>query len=85
MEDLIDRLRAAARESFFLKDLLSEAADALQDVQPVVHGKWEVYIKEKCLYRCSQCGLIIYSESAYDRREKQAYCSRCGAKMDGET
>ena len=35
MEDLIERLRRSAKESFFLKDLLSEAADALEGVSPM--------------------------------------------------
>ena len=35
MEDLIERLRRAAKESFFLKDLLSEAANALEGVHPM--------------------------------------------------
>lgn len=35
MEDLIERLRRAAKESFFLKDLLSEAANALEGIRPM--------------------------------------------------
>lgn len=32
-------------------------------------------------WKCSECGLRIYSESEHDRKTKQCYCSRCGAVM----
>ena len=81
MEDLIERLRRAAKESFFLKDLLSEAADALQDIQPVKHGRWvqdAVYLDETtgepCLaWFCNQCG--------EPQMVGTNYCPNCGAEM----
>lgn len=32
-------------------------------------------------WKCSRCGQVIFSETEKDRREFQAFCSRCGAKM----
>jgi hypothetical protein len=32
-------------------------------------------------WKCSKCGQVIFSETEKDRREFQAFCSRCGAKM----
>ena len=32
-------------------------------------------------WKCSECGLRIFSESLHDRKEKQRYCSRFGAVM----
>ena len=78
MEDLIERLRRAAKESFFLKDLLSEAADALQDIQPVKHGRWrenELYGLK--IYNCSYCNAPQWWNT-------DKYCHECGTKMDGD-
>ena len=56
------------------------------DVQPVKHGKWvfhkppddwiDMLLISKSFYVCDICGNIE------DREE--TYCSKCGAKMDGE-
>ena len=32
-------------------------------------------------WKCSKCGQVIYSETEKDRREFNAFCGRCGAKM----
>lgn len=46
----------------------------LEDVAPVVHGKW--YFADDSVFRCSVCGRICYEDDA-------PYCY-CGAKMDAE-
>lgn len=52
------------------------------DVQPIHHGHW--IPKGNDMWLCSNCKEnIIYSEHESDRAEKQRYCCRCGARMDG--
>lgn len=52
------------------------------DVQPVRHGRWIPQGDD--MWLCSNCKKnIIYSEHGSDRTEKQRYCCRCGARMDG--
>lgn len=54
------------------------------DVQPVVHGEW--LSRGGDWWICSHCKKnIIFSSSESDRLEKQRYCSRCGARMDGDS
>ena len=53
------------------------------DVQPVKHGRWISHGDD--MWICSNCKEnIIYSLHKSDRTEKQRYCCRCGARMDGE-
>lgn len=53
------------------------------DVQPVKHGHWIPQGDD--MWLCSNCKEnIIYSEHESDRTEKQRYCCRCGARMDGD-
>jgi predicted RNA-binding Zn-ribbon protein involved in translation (DUF1610 family) len=33
------------------------------------------------LWKCSECGTVIYSESEQDRKEFHKYCGKCGAVM----
>lgn len=54
------------------------------DVQPVRHGRW--ISQGDDMWLCSNCKEnIIYSEHESDRTEKQRYCCKCGARMDGDT
>lgn len=54
------------------------------DVQPVRHGWWIPQGDD--MWLCSNCKKnIIYSMHESDRTEKQQYCCRCGARMDGDT
>ena len=58
----------------------SEAAD----VQPVKHGRWIPQGDD--MWLCSNCKEnIIFSMHESDRTEKQRYCCKCGARMDGDT
>lgn len=51
--------------------------------KPVKHGHW--IPKRGDWWLCSNCeNNLIYSTSDRDRTEKQRYCSRCGARMDGD-
>lgn len=34
------------------------------------------------LWKCSECGTVIYSESEQDRKEFHKYCGKCGAVMN---
>ena len=43
---------------------------------PVKHGRWEPYLNEGLIVKCSVCG------SRYV--EPWNYCPNCGAKMEGE-
>ena len=53
------------------------------DVQPVNHGRW-IHIRG-CWWQCSNCeNNLIYTMSDRGRTEKHRYCSKCGARMDGE-
>lgn len=47
-------------------------------------GEWLKCDISKNWWKCSICGQVIYSESAEDRKEFWAFCSRCGADMRGE-
>ena len=44
-------------------------------------GEW--IDKDKNLWECSNCEMVIYSESEQDRNEFHKWCSRCGARMKG--
>lgn len=71
------------------RDALDEAIYNIRtlktaDVQPVKHGRWIPQGDD--MWLCSNCKKnIIYSEHESDRTEKQRYCCRCGARMDGDT
>lgn len=59
------------------------------DVAPVVHGKWKVTIPawgSKAGIQCSNCWRndTIDEERRYFIRVLPNYCSKCGARMDGE-
>lgn len=53
-----------------------------EDVQPVVHGKWEEdhWCGEKAR-RCSVCH-ITQTVNVYKGKVMYQYCPYCGAKMD---
>lgn len=51
------------------------------DVQEVRHGRWIYTECEFNLPKCSICGSRSH-DATYADRDK--FCSRCGAKMDGE-
>ena len=44
-------------------------------------GEW--IDKGKNLWKCSNCEMVIYSESEQDRNEFHKWCSRCGCRMKG--
>ena len=44
-------------------------------------GEWVKDGNRGHWYACSRCGQVIYSESAEDRKEFWAFCSKCGADM----
>lgn len=66
-------LRIAIRD---IKDI--KAAN----VQPVRHGRWIPQGDD--MWLCSNCKEnIIFSMHESDRTNKQRYCCKCGARMDG--
>ena len=84
MATLVERLRWWAAEcdrtnfGCQAKEMLLDAADALEKAEPVKHGRWEDNgIPESVLSLCSECG-IVYGSSNFN------YCPNCGAKMDLE-
>ena len=69
--------QACERHIAFIRDL------PLEDVQPVVHGKWKLHGEPPWYIReCSKCGEKWHHWHGY---EPPNYCSNCGARMDGET
>lgn len=53
------------------------------DVQPVKRGRWIPQGDD--MWLCSNCREnIIFSMHESDRTEKQRYCCKCGARMDGD-
>lgn len=71
------------------KRIEAEAAD----VQPVKHGRWTdnvyKYVKSLDAYfiqaKCSVCGRYSDRIDIYSRFMSNECCSRCGARMDGDT
>ena len=54
-------------------------AQAAVEAEPIKHGRWLPFDKGgDCMYTCSECGFF---RDAYIL-EENAYCPRCGAKMD---
>ena len=74
--------------------ILAEYEDAIMElptIDPVRHGKWLPHPTEPDWDVCSVCRLVTHRRfhyndgvyGGYDVEESFAYCSRCGAKMDG--
>lgn len=62
------------------EELQSEFASApAADVEPVRHGRWEIYLDGDEIM-CSSCKATFLTEDGRGSR----YCPNCGAKMDGE-
>lgn len=61
-----------------LREIVSDIEDIpAADVQPVRHGRWNVYSAKHGLYSCSECHCVpAFLHSPY--------CPNCGAKMDAE-
>ena len=66
MNDLIQRLRFAGRESFVYGDLLIEASNALERK----YGNWIEL--DDCMTICSECNSLGCGSN---------YCPNCGACM----
>lgn len=78
-ETISDKLNIPLND---LCDIVAEIPS--EDVQPVKHERW-IY-QGYNTWLCSYCKEnLIYSETEIDRAEKQRYCSRCGARMDGDS
>lgn len=55
-----------------------EEVPAIEDVAPVVHGRWiKTDYKPMIFTKCSICGRRV------EIQNKSSFCPRCGAKMDG--
>lgn len=56
------------------------------DVAPVRHGYWHpiLHVGGKTDYECSCCLGIIADVPDDDEHDLCAWCSMCGAKMDGD-
>lgn len=48
------------------------------DVEPVVHGRWDIMKGTKTRRICSKCGWDVPGYGKF-----YSYCPNCGAKMDG--
>ena len=71
-----------SKEAKRRKEALDDAIKILS-VPERKKGKWDKDGNLDNWYACSKCGQVIYSESAEDRKEFWAFCSRCGADMRG--
>ena len=83
-----------ARKNNFDKDYIDGVRDEYDDtlkiicqqktadIQPVNHGRWECVGHDDTTYwyRCSVCG----HEEHDNMTKHDSYCSKCGARMDGE-
>ena len=63
--------------------IMQESMEELEQREPVRHGHWEhdAYIGN--LYKCTACGMGMYTSENYLLEHK--YCFKCGAKMDEVT
>lgn len=86
MAEYIDRERL--KQSIHSSDLTNREKTALllcvssvpaADVEPVRHGRWEIYLGGNEIM-CSSCKSTFFTENGNGSR----YCPHCGAKMDGE-
>ena len=60
-----------------IRQALEKGIEALENQKT---GHWIKYSGDG-LWKCSECGEIIYSETEQDRKENHKFCSMCGAKM----
>lgn len=54
----------------------------LDDVVPVVHGRWILQGFEDCMTRCSVCN-VRAPRNNHGEMILSTFCWECGAKMDG--
>lgn len=84
IDSLINKASTAeeAKALFAAKDVIYSQQRYSTDAKPVKHGRWIPQGDD--MWLCSNCKEnIIYSMHESDRTEKQRYCCRCGARMDG--
>ena len=64
------------------KAVLSDVHEALEGMEPIVHGVWEYYQNDegKARWRCSNCGKLC-RRNPHDKKR----CSSCGAHMKCES
>lgn len=73
----LHELRCNEDVPVYLKPAIAEVINVLlMDAQEVGHGRWEPYLNEGLIVKCSVCG------SRYV--EPWNYCPNCGARMDLE-
>lgn len=66
-----------------LTDTMSLAIALVRDIPSADRPQGEWIGKGKNLWKCSNCEMVIYSESEQDRNEFHKWCSRCGCRMKG--
>lgn len=78
-----EALESKILDLFKEKDRLNVIINKLEDEQPAKHGRWVPQGDD--MWLCSNCKEnIIFSMHESDRTEKQRFCCRCGARMDGD-
>lgn len=99
IDSLINKASTAeeAKVLFMAKDVIYSQQKYFTDAQPVIHAHWrrgeeKGFKTYNCLWYCSNCG----GQIRYDTRMRQyqkikcpvwevnAFCRKCGARMDGE-
>lgn len=54
------------------------------DVQPVVHGEWEVFDEpDTNAYECTACHDVFWLSDGTPFENNYNFCPNCGARMDG--
>ena len=77
IELTIQRDKWDDKEGFAQKRGIDAAICAIEDLPSAErHGRWEPYLNEGLIVKCSVCG------SRY--AEPWHYCPRCGSRMDKE-
>ena len=64
----------------YAEELLKEFLESDKEKPNVSLAVWNP-TNEATLWKCSNCGVVIYSETEHDITFNHAYCGRCGAKM----
>lgn len=95
IEEVIEKVESMTPEQFYRFIMAVCGAYLRQDAAPVVHGRWEWHEERNgtpidgydysWAWRCSHCKTNLPDNYDDPNDSPQIhYCSRCGAKMDGD-
>lgn len=84
-KDMVSGANSDEHQAWYKADDIYKALEDAPTIE-LKRGKWIPHKQDNgktILWKCSECGQIIYSETETDRREFHKWCSRCGADMRG--